>query len=238
MDEAWAARCLLREQRSATLATQSSGQPFASLVTPAVAADGSVLMLLSTLSTHSRHLAEEPRCAIMVAGVPTDLNPQTAPRLTVTGVAERSGEAALKLYWLARHPYARLYFDFLDFVLWRVVPEEGLFIGGFARATRLSKEDLVPPRETLAAFAAEEAAIVAWCNAERADALGRLAHVHGTSGGAAGRWTMIGLDCDGFDLVQDETVLRIAFDAPAGDAAAARAAFSRMEGALPGRWRR
>jgi len=224
--EAWEARCLLRAQRSATLATHSDGQPFASLVTPAVGPDGAVLMLLSTLSTHSRHLEEEPRCAVMVVGAATDLNPQTAPRLTVTGSAERSDDRALRLYWLARHPYARLYFDFSDFLLWRLVPQAGLFIGGFARASSLSAEDLTLPRESLAAFAAEEAGVVARCNAEHADSLDRVAHAQG----ANGRWAMIGADHDGFDLVQDETVMRVAFDSPVADAAGVTAALLRMAG--------
>ena len=57
------ARALLRASRGGTLATQSEGLPFASLITPATAPDGSVLMLLSGLSEHTRHLRDEPRCA-------------------------------------------------------------------------------------------------------------------------------------------------------------------------------
>ena len=64
------ARALLRAARAGTLATSAAGQPFASLVTPATAPDGSVLMLLSGLSEHTRHLRDEPRCAVMVAGSP------------------------------------------------------------------------------------------------------------------------------------------------------------------------
>ena len=64
----WQARRLLRAARVATLGTQTGGQPFTALVTPATAPDLSVLLLLSTLSEHTRHLAAEPRCALMVAG--------------------------------------------------------------------------------------------------------------------------------------------------------------------------
>jgi hypothetical protein len=52
-DAAWDARRLVRAARAATLATTAQGQPFASLVTPATAADLSVLMLLSSLSEHT-----------------------------------------------------------------------------------------------------------------------------------------------------------------------------------------
>ena len=58
------ARRLLRAARSGTLATVSpSGdgcQPFASLITPAIAGDGGILLLLSDLSEHTRHLRAEP----------------------------------------------------------------------------------------------------------------------------------------------------------------------------------
>ncbi len=79
-----AARTLLRAP-VATLATAEDGQPYASLVTPAPAPDLSLLMLLSGLSPHTRHLRADGRCALMVVGEATGANPQTAPRLTVTG---------------------------------------------------------------------------------------------------------------------------------------------------------
>ena len=231
--EAWTARCLLKQQRSATLATQMDGQPFASLVTPAVAPDGAVLMLLSAIAVHSKHLAADPRCAVMVAGTPTDLNPLTAPRLTVAGVATRQEDRALRAYWLARHPYAQLYADFSDFVVWRLVPQEGFFVGGFARATSLTGAHLSSPVAAVQALIEAEARIIAHCNADHEDALGKLARANG----ASGRWKMIGVDCDGFDLVQDESVMRIAFDQAVTDAAGVRAALVRMiEGLKHGRW--
>ena len=90
---------LLRAARAGTLATVQDGQPFASLVTPATAPDRSVLMLLSDLSEHTRHLKADPRCSLMVAGAATGLNPQTAPRLTLTGTAARIQDAGLKARW-------------------------------------------------------------------------------------------------------------------------------------------
>ncbi|MBN8900953.1 MAG: pyridoxamine 5'-phosphate oxidase family protein, partial [Rhodospirillales bacterium] len=63
---AWQARRLLRAARSATLASSAEGQPFASLVTPATTADLGLLLLLSDLSEHTRHLRADPRCALLV----------------------------------------------------------------------------------------------------------------------------------------------------------------------------
>src|ERR1700679_4212009 len=84
---AWQGRRLLRAARSGCLATSAAGQPFASLVTPACMPDGSLLLLLSRLAEHSRHLMQDPRCSVLVSGAAVSENPQTTPRVTVTGVA-------------------------------------------------------------------------------------------------------------------------------------------------------
>lgn len=147
------ARALMRAAGAATLATVAEGgQPFASLVTPAIAPDGAVLLWLSTLSEHTRQLGREPRCALMFLGEPDGPNPQTAPRVTVTGLAERIEDPGLKAVWLARHPYAELYADFADFGLWRIMPLGGQMVLGFARAHRLRAADLRPgPEEAVPA---------------------------------------------------------------------------------------
>src|SRR5579859_488423 len=109
---AFEARKLLRAARSGTLATVADGgQPFASLVTHACAPDLSVMLLLSNLSEHTRHLRTEPRCSILVCGAMEGANPQTAPRVTLTGIAEMADDAALKARFLAVHPYAAQYAD-------------------------------------------------------------------------------------------------------------------------------
>src|SRR6478735_1963078 len=77
---AWEARKLLRAARAGTLATVADRQPFASLVTPACSPDLALLLLLSDLSEHTRHLRAEPRCSVLVTGPPVGDNPQTAPR--------------------------------------------------------------------------------------------------------------------------------------------------------------
>lgn len=222
---AWEARRLLRAARSGTLATAADGQPFASLVTPATAPDLSVLLLLSGLSEHTRHLRAEPRCALMVTGAPDGPNPQTAPRVTVTGIAETIDDVALKERWVVLHPYAAFYADFGDFSLWRFRPLGALFVGGFARAVRLRRDDLLPEADAVAAVAAAEPSILEHCNEHHADALTRIAHRHG---GTSHGWTMVAADVDGCDLLQDELVLRVPWSAPVADAASVRAELVRL----------
>jgi heme iron utilization protein len=203
----WQARLLLRAARSGTLATSAEGQPFASLVTPACAGDLSVLLLTSSLSAHTGHLRREPRCALMVAGPAESVNPQTAPRVTVTGLAEPEADPALKARWLALHPYAAGYAGFADFSLWRIRLLGGLLVGGFARAARLRQADLTPDPQAVAAVRAAEAGIIAHCNTDHADALAAIA-------GTPGTWQMAAVDVDGCDLAQGEVVRRIGWSAP------------------------
>lgn len=212
---------MLRAARAATLATNADGQPFASLVTPACAADLSILLLLSNLSEHTRHLRAEPRCAVLVTGVAENANPQTAPRVCVTGLAAVDPDPGLKRRWLAAHPYGGLYADFADFELWRIRPMGGMLVGGFARANRLRLADLTPDPASVVALAAAEANILAHCNADHADTLALIAN-------APGAWRMVAVDVDGCDLAQDETVKRLAWSAPVANAGGVRSEFVRM----------
>ncbi|MDR3538890.1 MAG: pyridoxamine 5'-phosphate oxidase family protein [Acetobacteraceae bacterium] len=208
---AWQARKLLRAARAGTLASAAQGQPFASLVTPATAPDLALLLLLSELSEHTRHLRADPRCSILVVGMAEGPNPQTAPRITVTGMAEVVSDAALKARYLAVHPYAALYADFGDFALWRVRPVAGLMVGGFARANRLRATDLTPDPAAVAAVEASAEDLMTHCNRDHADAMAALA-------GAPGAWRMVAVDVDGCDLGQEERVVRVAWSAPVADA--------------------
>lgn len=210
-EPAWQARQLLRAARAGTLATSVAGQAFAALVTPACGHDLSVLLLLSELSEHTRQLRAEPRCALLVVGAAEGANPQTAPRLTVTGLAAPEPEPALKARWLAMHPYASLYADFADFSLWRIRPASGLLVGGFARASRLRGAALLPEPGLAAAMAAAEAGIVAHCNTDHPDAMAAIGQA---TSGVAGDWRMVAADLDGCDLVLGERVLRVAWRAP------------------------
>ena len=226
-DIVWQARCLLRDARAGTLATAEDGQPYAALVTPSPAPDLSLLMLLSGLSAHTRHLQVDGRCALMVSGEPTELNPQTAPRLTVLGTATREDDPALKARWVARHPYAAFYADLSDFRLLRLHAAGGQFIGGFASAHRLTAADLTPDPAAVAAIAEAETDILQHMNNDRPTAVDRIA---GGSG-----WRMVAVDVDGLDLQQGETIRRVAWSAPASDVEAVHQELIRLaKGRAPG----
>jgi putative heme iron utilization protein len=195
------ARHLLRAARSGSLGTVGvGGLPTVTLVTPATAPDLSVLLLLSGLSEHRRNLAEDPRCGLMVMGAAVSENPQTAPRLSLSGRAFRvpeTEEAEGRRRWLAAHPYAEAYAGFADFALWRFLPERAQFIGGFAAAHRLDLAAFLPPAEAVAAIAAVEEAVVAAFNEAQAEAMAP--------------WRVTALDVDGCDLVAEDRAMRVPF---------------------------
>lgn len=219
------ARGVLRAARSGTLATQRDGQPFAGLVTPATAPDLSPLLWLSQLSEHTRQLQREPRCALLVQGPAAGANPQTAPRVTVTGVAERVPEGeivALKARWLALHPYAAGYAGFSDFNLWQIRVQSAQLVGGFAAAARLRGSELHPDPQAVAAIAAAAADIIGHVNDDHADALEIIAKNLLAQAPAA--WRMVAVDVDGCDLAAGDSVVRLAFPAPVAAADGVRQA--------------
>ncbi len=203
----WQARTLLRGADPATLATAEDGQPYAALVTPAAAPDLSLLVLLSGLSAHTRHLRADGRCALMVQGEATDANPQTAPRLTVTGRRRaRAGPGAEGP--LGRPPPLR-----------RVLRRSAGLPPGAHPAHRrpvhrrlrqrapADAADLTPDPAAVAAVADAEASLLAHVTADHA----RRRRIAGSAG-----WRMAAVDVDGCDLVREEAVRRIAWSGTGG----------------------
>ena len=227
-DPARDAIALLRGARAAALATVADGQPFASLVTPAAAPDRSLLMLLSGLSPHTRHLRAEPRCSLLLTGAATGPNPQTAPRLSLTGTASPAPDPALKARWVALHPYAGFYAGLADFQLWRFRFDAGQYVGGFASAHRFGLADLAPDPAAVGAMSAAEVGIIEHCNDDHPDAMGAIATAWG---GAGEGWRMIACDIDGCDLSRAESVVRVAWSTPVDSPTQVRSELIRLAGA-------
>jgi hypothetical protein len=74
---------------------------------------------------------------------PNSPNPQTTPRLCLTGTATPIADPAARAIFLESHPYASLYVDFADFAFWRVFVTDAYYIGGFGAARRLDIEKLI-----------------------------------------------------------------------------------------------
>ncbi|WP_439500264.1 HugZ family protein [Bosea sp. (in: a-proteobacteria)] len=210
-------RGLLRSARHAALATLSGdGHPFASLTSLATDADGTPLILVSTLSGHTANLLADPRASLLIApGGKGD--PLAHPRLSLRVRArrvEREGEdgARIRRRFLARQPKAALYVDFPDFSFFALAVEGASLNGGFGRAYEPAPADILSDAAAARALAAAEEGAVAHMNADHADAVRLYATV--LLGAQDGAWRITGLDPDGLDLALGDAVLRLPFDAP------------------------
>lgn len=207
-----ALRQVVRAARKAALATSLAGgrdnHPYVSLVTLAFDHDLSPILLLSRLADHTRNLLADGRAALLLDGTDGLANPQTGPRVTLTGRVAEDGDPRLRRRFLARHPGAELYAGFGDFAIWRMTVERAHFVGGFGRAVWFDAP-LVPEDEAAFVAAAEEGALVE-INDAHAALVAALAAQAGGDGAMA--WRLAGIDPDGCELGAGEAVLRLAFD--------------------------
>lgn len=105
--------------------------------------DGAPHILISDLSLHTKALAQNATCSLLVGEPGNKGDPLTHPRLTVQCTAAQTDKATLRDTWLALHPKSKLYFDFADFRMMRLTVSEAHLNGGFGKAFHLTPADLV-----------------------------------------------------------------------------------------------
>lgn len=143
-------RRLLKGQRLAALATLHDGRPYCSMVAFVAEPDfGGLLLHLSRLAAHTRHLLGNPNCSLLISApeTPEIDDIQTLPRITLTGhvnLIERGTETwkITREAYVAHLPASAVRFSLGDFELFRFVPEAGRFVGGFARTVNLDGDSL------------------------------------------------------------------------------------------------
>jgi putative heme iron utilization protein len=209
------AKELLRVIRAGALATidRNTGHPFSSLVNVATDADGSPLILVSRLSTHTANIEVDPRASILLASAGKG-DPLAHPRLTVLGTfasiePDAPGAVRIRRRFLSRHPKARLYAGFADFRFWRLQILSAHLNGGFARAADLKAGDVMTDLAGASEIVEIEESAVEHMNADHRDAV-RL-YATKLSGQTDGAWEVTGIDPDGLDLALGDRMARIAF---------------------------
>jgi hypothetical protein len=209
-----AARRLLRNARSAALATAEGGQggwPYASLVTVACDCDAAPIFLFSRLADHTRNLQADSRASLLVEDASRRVNPQSGPRVTVLGRIEKSHDERHRRRFLARHPSAAQYAGFADFAIYRMTVERVHYVGGFSVARWIEGRDFTCTSAT--AIAAAEPAVIADINADGAATL----YARRILGQGEDGWIMIGVDPEGCDLRRGHTLARLDFPRPVYD---------------------
>lgn len=206
---------LLRGARRGALGTlEPGGHPFVSLVSLATDVDATPLILVSRLSHHTAHLTADARCSLLVDESGKG-DPLAHPRLTLTCRAvpiERESERGRRVRrrFLARQPKAALYVDFPDFGFFALEIERGSLNGGFGKAYRLERADLVLDLAGAEELLALEESALEHMNADHAASAALYAEK--LLGLPAGRWTMTGIDPAGCDLASGERTGRLPFD--------------------------
>jgi heme iron utilization protein len=226
------ATALLRATRAGTLSTldRNAGYPYASLVNVGTDADGSPVILISRLATHTANLEVDGRASVLLAEIGKG-DALAHPRLTVLGTfapVERDSADGQRLRrrFLARHPKSELYADFPDFSFWRMTVISAHLNGGFARAADLTAADVLTDIAGAGALLEVEESAIEHMNAEHAEAC-RLYAIK-LLGAAEAAWRCVGLDPDGLDLQHGQSWLRLAFPERVTNPTSLRAVLKRL----------
>jgi heme oxygenase (biliverdin-IX-beta and delta-forming) len=205
---------LLRATPMGALATLREGtsNPFCSLVNIGTLPDGSPILLISGLAVHTRNIAADHRVSLLLAepGAP---DPLTAPRISITGTAERLTDSAVAIArrrYLAAHPSAELFVDFADFSFYRIAPETVHLVAGFGRIVDLRGAEVLTDISDAGTLLAAEEGAVAHMNDDHRETM--MLYASALYGAAAADWRCAGIDPEGMDMRSgDGGALRVDF---------------------------
>jgi putative heme iron utilization protein len=206
-----------------TISKKLDGYPFGSVVPCVTDHAARPVILVSRLAEHTKNIDADPRVSLLVRNAGAD--PQESARLTLIGNARPAGDerAAVQARYLRYFPAAERLLALGDFSFFHIEPATLRYIGGFGAIHWISSNSYAPPANSLAVCEAE---IVAHMNADHAAAMHEYCrHFKRTQPAMV---SMIGIDCDGFDVRADDEIMRFDFAQPIVDAPTARAALKAM----------
>jgi putative heme iron utilization protein len=168
------ARTIAGQTNIGTLATLTTdGDPWASVVTYGLMADGSPVLCVSRLALHGRNLINDQRMSLAIAEpVADDDDPSDSGRVTLAGVAEEPVGDELEL---ARTAYetavsaAGVFSSFDDFTFYVLRVRKVRWVGGFGRMASTDAEQYAAAEADPVAGSADFA--VRHLNEDHADSL-------------------------------------------------------------------
>ncbi len=213
------ARRMVRHFRGGVLATQSlkfPGYPYASALPFCTDQPGRVVVLISHLAEHTQNADHDRRVSFLIA--PSGAQVLEQARITLIGDLAPTEDASVAARYLRYFPESERYLSIGGFRFFCLEPLSARYIAGFGSIHTVPGENyLAPPL----AIAKSESEILAHMNADHPHNLRDYCrHVHDRTVENA---RMIGIDCDGFDLLADGEILRFDFEGEVTDAGAARA---------------
>ena len=138
---------LIHDRMTAALGTLHQGAPFVSMVPYAVAKDGSFILHVSRLATHTRDMLDHPEVSLLITeSEGSGKMPQALARVTVQGRAkmlERDSQKHIDArdVYLLRFPDAAPLFEFSDFNIVIIKPMSARIIAGFGQAITMTGDD-------------------------------------------------------------------------------------------------
>lgn len=212
------ARRLVRRFHGGALATQSlkfPGYPFASALPFCTDQQGRILVLISHLAEHTRNADADSHVSFLVSSLGADLQEQS--RLTMIGNLTPTDDPVVAARYLRYFPEADQYLQIGGFRFFSLAPMSLRFVAGFGSIHTIAGESYLAPEHPIAAAEAE---ILEHMNADHGHNL--RDYCRHAQAGEPESASMIGIDCDGFDLRADDRILRFDFTGEVRDANAAR----------------
>lgn len=228
------AKTIVRTARFAAIATvePGTGWPICSRVGVSTDSDGAPVILISRLAAHTGALLAEPRCSLLV-GTPGKGDPLAHARISIACEAreidrDSADHARLDARYIAHQQKAQLYSGLPDFRYFRLEPRSASLNGGFGKAYALAGADLLTAVPASPEIAEAEAGCLAHMNEDHAEAVGLYAEHFAQA--SKGKWKLVGVDAEGLDLVDGDTVRRVWFDSPLTSAKDMHMTLVRMAG--------
>ena len=225
------AKQFLRSTRSGVLSSFSAkfaGYPFGSVMPFVLGHDCQPIVLISTIAEHTKNIIANPKVSLLVFAGAEDLHANG--RLTLIGEAEQldKNDADLMARYCRYFPESTGYLAMHDFQFYRIHIAQARYIAGFGKMSWVSGDEIVNINQPSNEIAALETSMIEHMNADHIDSmLLYCQHFHGVT---PSRVSLIGVDCDGFDVEavvdNDIKLLRFTFAAPIFDANSARVAFA------------
>ena len=138
---------LIHGRMIAALGTLHQGAPFVSMVTFAAARNGSLILHVSRLATHTQDMLANLNVSLLITeSEAVGKMPQALARVTVQGRAEmldRDSEkhTDAREAYLSRFPDAAPLFEFADFNIFIIKPVSARVIAGFGQAITITGAD-------------------------------------------------------------------------------------------------
>lgn len=212
------ARRQVRRFRDGALATRShklEGYPYASALPFCTDQRGRIVLLISHLAEHTRNAEQDARASFLVYASGPQLQQQA--RVSQMGDLAPVEDPEVRRRYLRFFPQASGLLDIGGFRFYRLEPKSARYIAGFGSIHDVAAASYLAPELPIAAA---EDDILDHMNREHAHNLADYCrHVHGVQAQDA---TMVGIDCDGFDVLAGESILRFDFEGVAADAGQAR----------------